>query len=93
MSRVTVFPETSRNRMVASQMYPKTGSYGGTTLAQNMAFQDVVFFPLPDSLDGVMTLVVMGNGMEDPVEVNFELPIKHKKDKKHGEDDKHEDQD
>ena len=38
-------------------------------MAQNMAFQDLVFFPLPESLDGVMTLVVMGKGMDDPVEV------------------------
>jgi hypothetical protein len=46
-----------------------------------MAFQDVVFFPLPDTLDGVMTLVVMGQGMDDPVEVRFEVPHKHDKHK------------
>jgi hypothetical protein len=66
-------------KTVASMLYPKTGSYGGTNLDQNMAFQDVIFFPLPESLDGVMTLVVMGTGMEDPVEVRFEVPHKHKK--------------
>lgn len=65
--------------MVVSQMYPKVGLGSGTNLAQNMAFQDVIFFPLPKQLDGVMTLVVMGKGMDDPVNVRFELPIKHKK--------------
>ena len=68
-------------KQVASNFYPKTGGYGETNLAQNMAFQDVVFFPLPDSLEGVMTLVVMGKGMDNPVEVHFEVPEKHKKDK------------
>jgi hypothetical protein len=63
---------------VASNLYPKTGGWGGTRLNQNSAFQDVVFFPLPKSLDGVMTLVVMGEGMDDPVKVNFEIPHKHK---------------
>jgi hypothetical protein len=65
-------------KMVASQMYPKVGVGSGTNLDQNMAFQDVIFFPLPESLDGVLTLVVMGKGMDDPVEVRFELPVKHK---------------
>jgi hypothetical protein len=63
---------------VTSNFYPKTGGNGGTTLGQNTAYQDVVFFPVPDSLDGVMTLVVMGKGMDDPVEVRFEVPHKHK---------------
>jgi hypothetical protein len=65
-------------KMVASQMYPKVGVGSGTNLDQNMAFQDVIFFPLPESLDGVLTLVVMGKGMDDPVEVRFDLPVKHK---------------
>ena len=67
---------------VASNMYPKTGGWGGTSLGQNTWFQDVVFFPIPESLEGVMTLVVMGKGMDDPVEVRFELPLKHKKNEK-----------
>jgi hypothetical protein len=67
---------------VASNMYPKTGGWGGTTVGQNTSFQDVVFFPLPASLDGVMTLVVSGKGMDEPVEVRFEVPHEHKKQKK-----------
>ena len=64
---------------VASNFYPKTGGWGGTNLAHNTAFQDVVFFPLPESLDGVMTLVVAAKGMDEPVRVRFEVPHKHKK--------------
>ena len=71
----------SNHTQVASNMYPKTGGWGGTNLGNNTAFQDVVFFPLPESLDGVMTLVVSAKGMDKPVEVRFEVPHKHKKDK------------
>lgn len=38
-------------------------------------FQDVLYFRRPDAgLDGVLTLTVRGEGMEEPVEVRFEVP-------------------
>jgi hypothetical protein len=72
---------------VGSNMYPKAGQPQYIKLDQNMFLKDVIYFPLPDSLDGVMTLVVMGQGMDDPVEVNFAVPESKKEKEKEKEKD------
>lgn len=45
-------------------------------LARRTWFTDVIYFPLPrHGLDGVLTLRVQGEAMEEPVEVRFRAPL------------------
>ena len=65
---------------VGSNFYNKDGTiWGGTHLDNGMFFEDVVFFPKPDDLSGVLTLACFTEGMDKPVEVKFMIPKLNKK--------------
>jgi hypothetical protein len=67
-------------RPVGSNFYNKDGTiWGGTHLGNGMYLTDVVFFPKPDDLSGVLTLACFAEGMDKPVEVKFMIPKLNKK--------------
>jgi hypothetical protein len=67
---------------VGSNFYNKDGTiWGGTHLDNGNFFRDVIFFPKPDDLSGVMTLAAFTEGMDEPVEVKFDIPKFNKKKK------------
>ena len=60
---------------VVSNFYNKDGvMWGGTHLDNGNFFRDVIFFPKPDDPSGVLTLAVFTQGMDEPVEVKFDIP-------------------
>ena len=65
---------------LASSFFPVPGSGSRIErvhLERSSYFKDLIFFPRPDlGLDGVMTLRVQADGMTEPIEVRFEIPLK-----------------
>ena len=62
-----------------SNFYPLDGGkfYVEEHLGHDAYLRDVIFFPTPEpGLAGVMTLQFLTPGMDEPVEVRFEAPIK-----------------
>jgi len=70
------------NMPVISRFYNKDGTlWGGTFLSNANYTQDILFFPRPMELEGVLTFVVKTEGMDNAVSVRFEVPGKKKKKK------------
>ncbi len=71
-------------RRVQSDFYGGDGlRWSNTNLDQDSFFEDTLFFIQPvGGLDGVLTLQVAGEGMEDTLEVKFEVPADKKQYKK-----------
>ena len=69
----------SGQREIVSNFYPLDGGkfYVEEHLGHDAYLRDVIFFPTPEpGLAGVMTLQFLTPGMDEPVEVRFEAPVK-----------------
>ena len=67
---------------VASNFYPQDGGefYVASYLGRDSYLEDLLFFPnLGDAMEGVLTLQFLTPGMDQAVELRFEIPLKNEK--------------
>ena len=69
-----------RYRRLSAAFYPQTAGPVGKELIEmtrDTYFEDIVYFPRPESgLDGVLTLQFVAHGIDRPLRVRFEVPIR-----------------